>query len=64
MGYQARGKPDIEFYKKVNKRFQEQALNSLRELARGGKPFFLNYWPQIPVAILRSTDDRECQTPN
>ena len=57
-------RPDIEFYKKVNKRFQEQALNSLRELAQGDKPFFLNYWPLIPVAVLNSTDDSRCQTPN
>jgi len=56
-------RPDREFYKMVNKRFQEQALNSLRELAKGDKPFFLNYWPQIPVAVLTSTDD-ESQTPN
>ena len=57
-------RPDIEFYKKVNERFQEQALESLRELAQGDQPFFLNYWPQIPVAVLRSTDDSKCQTPN
>ncbi len=57
-------KPDIEFYKKVNQRFQEQALESLRTLAKGDKPFFLNYWPQIPVAVLNSTDDSKCQTPN
>lgn len=57
-------RPDIEFYKEVNERFQEQALDSLRELAKGDKPFFLNYWPQIPVAILNSTEDSSCQTPN
>jgi arylsulfatase len=57
-------RPNIEFYKKVNKRFQEQALNSLRTLAKGDKPFFLNYWPQIPVAVLNSADDSKCLTPN
>ncbi len=57
-------KPNIEFYKKVNQRFQEQALNSLRTLAKGNKPFFLNYWPQIPVAVLNSADDSRCLTPN
>ncbi len=57
-------RPDIEMYKKVNERFQEQALESLRTLAKGEKPFFLNYWPQIPVAVLRSTDDSQCLTPN
>ena len=63
-GIEVGQRPDIEFYKQVNQRFQEQALNSLRELAKSDKPFFLNYWPQIPVAILRATDDSECQTPN
>ncbi len=63
-GIESGERPDIEFYKKVNDRFQEQALASLRELAKGEKPFYLNYWPQIPVAILNSTDDSECQTPN
>ena len=57
-------RPDIEMYKAVNQRFQEQALDSLRKLAKGDKPFFLNYWPQIPVAILRSADDSKCLTPN
>lgn len=63
-GIKAGQKPDMEFYKEVNQRFQKQAVNSLRKLAKDDKPFFLNYWPQIPVAILRSTDDSECQTPN
>ncbi len=57
-------RPNIAFYKTVNQRFQAQALDSLRELAKGDKPFFLNYWPQIPVAILNSTDQGQCQTPN
>ncbi len=56
--------PDIGFYQKVNERFQQQALESLRELAKGDKPFFLNYWPQIPVAILNSVDQGKCLTPN
>ena len=56
-------RPDTELYIRVNKRFQEQALESLRELAKGDKPFYLNYWPQIPVAILRSTDEGNL-TPN
>ena len=57
-------RPDIEFYQRVNERFQEQALDSLRTLAGGDKPFFLNYWPQIPVAILNSTPSNECQSAN
>ena len=50
-------RPSMELYKRVNRRFQEQALESLRELAGGDEPFFLNYWPQIPVSVLRSTDN-------
>ena len=63
-GIKSGERPDMEFYKRVNKRFQEQALHSLRMLAHGDKPFFLNYWPQIPVAVLNSADDSKCQTPN
>ena len=64
-GIQPGERPDIEFYRKVNEEFQRQALDSLRELAAGDKPFFLNYWPQIPVAILNSADEESgCQTPN
>ncbi|UCG71267.1 MAG: sulfatase-like hydrolase/transferase [Chromatiales bacterium] len=63
-GIEAGERPDIEFYQRVNERFQQQALASLRELAAGDKPFFLNYWPQIPVAVLNSTDDGSCLTPN
>ena len=50
-------RPDMELYKRVNQRFQDQVLESLRELAGGDEPFFLNYWPQIPVSVLRSTDE-------
>ncbi len=57
-------RPDRELYERVNKRFQEQALDSLRTLAAGDKPFFLNYWPMIPIAVLRATDDSRCLTPN
>jgi arylsulfatase len=53
-----------ELYKRVNERFQEQAVEQLRSMAKGDKPFYLNYWPQIPVAVLRSTDDSVNQTPN
>ncbi len=56
-------RPDMELYKEVNEKLQEQAIDSLRFLAKGDKPFFLNYWPQIPVAVLRATDDIN-KTPN
>ena len=57
-------RPDAEFYRMANEKFQEQAMNSLRTLAKGDKPFFLNYWPMIPVAILRSNDPSKNLTPN
>ena len=57
-------RPDLDMYMEVNDRFQEQALESLRTLAAGEQPFFLNYWPQIPVAILRANPDLECLNPN
>ena len=57
-------RPDRELYERVNERFQEQALESLRTLAEGDKPFYLNYWPMIPIAVLRATDDSRCLTPN
>ncbi len=63
-GIESGQRPDMGLYKRVNDRFQEQALESLRELAKADQPFFLNYWPQIPVAVLRSTDDAANQTPN
>jgi len=50
-------RPDMELYKRVNTKFHEQALTQLREMAKKDNPFFLNYWPQIPVAILRATDE-------
>jgi arylsulfatase A-like enzyme len=63
-GIEAGERPDIDLYIEVNKRFQEQALDSLRALAEADKPFFLNYWPMIPIAVLRSTDQSTCLTPN
>ena len=51
-----------EYYRTVNKRYQQQALESLREMAAKDEPFFLNYWPQIPIAVLRESD--KFLTPN
>lgn len=50
-------RPDMQLYKDVNTTFQEQALTQLRKMASKDKPFYLNYWPQIPVSVLRSTDE-------
>jgi arylsulfatase len=50
-------------YDEMNERFQKQALEQLRILAKKDKPFFLNYWPLIPVTGPRTTET-EFTTPN
>ncbi len=37
------------YYDKMNERFQQQTLDNLRRLAKEDKPFYLNYWPMIPI---------------
>ena len=51
-----------DYYRKVNERYQQQALQALREMAQKDRPFYLNYWPQIPIAVLRERN--EFLTPN
>lgn len=36
-------------YVKMNERYQRQALEQLRSLAKQDKPFFLQYWPLWPL---------------
>jgi arylsulfatase A-like enzyme len=50
-------------YNEMNKRFQRQALEHLRNLAKQEKPFFLQYWPVIPLSNPRTTVDK-FTTPN
>ncbi|MCP4902054.1 MAG: sulfatase-like hydrolase/transferase [bacterium] len=50
-------------YREMNERYQESALEQLRGLAKHDKPFFLNYWPMLPVTFTR-TDIEEFMTPN
>ncbi len=50
-------------YNEMNLRYQEQALEQLRELASKDEPFFLQYWPLIPLSTTRS-DGQEFTTPN
>jgi arylsulfatase len=50
-------------YEEMNDRFQRQALEHLRKLAREDKPFFLQYWPVIPLSNPRTTVD-QFTTPN
>jgi len=44
-------------YNALNEKYQHQTLEQLRKLAKQDKPFFLQYWPLIPINVVRS--DRE-----
>jgi len=50
-------------YDEMNARFQEQTLEHLRDLAGKDEPFFLQYWPVIPLSNPRTTVDK-FTTPN
>jgi arylsulfatase A-like enzyme len=50
-------------YGEMNDRFQQQAMDHLRKLAKQDKPFFLQYWPVIPLYNPRTTVDKYT-TPN
>jgi arylsulfatase len=42
-------------YDEMNLRYQEQAMEHLRGLAQKDEPFFLQYWPLIPLVGPRTT---------
>jgi arylsulfatase A-like enzyme len=50
-------------YDEMNARFQRQTLEHLRELAKKDEPFFLQYWPVIPLSNPRTTVEK-FTTPN
>ncbi len=50
-------------YDEMNDRFQQQTLDHLRELAVKDEPFFLQYWPVIPLYNPRTTVEKYT-TPN
>ncbi len=50
-------------YDAMNERFQQQTLEQLRILAKKDEPFFLQYWPLIPLAGPRATTEKYT-TPN
>jgi arylsulfatase A-like enzyme len=57
------GKPlDYAYYDALNERYKTQAIDKLKQLAAADEPFFLNYWPQIPVNFTRR--NRTFVTPN
>ncbi len=43
-----------EKYDEMNQRYQDQTLEKMRELAGGDAPFFLQYWPLIPLDNTRA----------
>jgi len=48
------GKPlDYAYYDALNERYKQQVIEKLNQLAAKDEPFFLNYWPQIPVNFTR-----------
>jgi arylsulfatase len=50
-------------YNEMNDRYQRQTLEHLRKLAKQDKPFFLQYWPVIPLSNPRTTV-KKFTTPN
>jgi arylsulfatase len=41
-------------YREMNERYQRNALEQLRTLAKQDQPFFLNYWPLFPLTFVPS----------
>jgi arylsulfatase len=50
-------------YREMNERYQRNALEQLRTLAKKDEPFFLNYWPLFPLTFTLS-DIKEYKTLN
>jgi arylsulfatase len=50
-------------YTEMNHRYQRQALEQLRSLAKQDKPFYLQYWPLWPLNFV-NTDKSQGQTLN
>ena len=44
-------------YDAMNQRYQDQALESLEVLAKGDQPFFMQYWPLLPLHNTRGNRD-------
>ena len=44
-------------YNEMNQRYQDQTIEQLRDLSKKDEPFFLQYWPMIPINVARN--DRE-----
>ncbi|WP_299640390.1 sulfatase-like hydrolase/transferase [uncultured Ruegeria sp.] len=44
-------------YQRMEESYKDAVLDQLDRLAEGEKPFFLNYWPQLPISLTRSDLD-------
>jgi arylsulfatase A-like enzyme len=44
-------------YQRMEKDYKNGVLEQLERLAGGDKPFFLTYWPQLPISLTRSDLD-------
>jgi len=42
------------YYRKLNDHYKKQVLEELNVVAKEDKPFFLNYWPMIPLEFERN----------
>ncbi|MCP4288660.1 MAG: sulfatase-like hydrolase/transferase, partial [Gammaproteobacteria bacterium] len=42
-----------EKYRAMNELYQGHALDQLRSLAKQDEPFFLNYWPMLPMSFVQ-----------
>lgn len=40
-------------YRAMNELYQKHALEQLRSLAKQDKPFYLNYWPMLPINFVQ-----------
>lgn len=45
-------------YNALNRRYQDQTLEQLRSLSKKAEPFYLQYWPMIPINLARSDRDQ------
>ena len=52
-----------DHYNRMEEGYKNGALKQLERLAKGDKPFFLQYWPQHPLSFTRS-DIKQAQTLN
>jgi len=48
-----------DHYVEMNLRYQRQALEQLDKLAKGDKPFFLQYWPLWPLNFVNDQEQNE-----